>query len=233
MSKRLLVVAGPNGSGKSTIMNMIRTAPNWDSYIYISPDEVVKEPQYSGIADEKLRYQTAMGDCQVARNKIISLGHGLAFETVFSTEEKIDFLLMAKSEGYEINVIFVTTADPQINIRRVAKRVTEGGHDVPPDKVISRYEKSMNYLYPIFEIADYMSVYDNSGETSLPVIYKEKTRCYYLNVDQSFLWLEKYFVNRLTDERHSLHSWYSLPRAETELFISRPNSRKIGLMHLQ
>lgn len=232
MNRRLLVVAGPNGSGKSTIMNMIRTDSSWESYIYISPDEVVKEARYSGIADEKFRYESAMVYCQDARNKIISIGYELVFETVFSTEEKMDFLIMAKSAGYEINVIFVTTADPQINITRVKQRVEDGGHDVPPDKVISRYERSMNYLYPIFEIADYMSVYDNSGKKSLPVFYKAKDSCYYLNIDNSYLWLDEYLVNKITDERHKLNMWHSLPRAETIIFVSQPNSRKIGLMYL-
>lgn len=139
---------------------------------------------------------------------------------------------MAKSAGYEINVIFVTTADPQINITRVKQRVDDGGHDVPPDKVISRYERSMNYLYPIFEIADYMSVYDNSGEMSLPVFYKGKDSCYFLNIDHTFIWLDKYFANKITDERHKLHNWHSLPQAETIVFVSQPNSRKIGLMYL-
>lgn len=92
MKKNLLVIAGPNGSGKSTIMNMIRMDSNWKNYIYISPDEVVKEEKYSDIADELTRYRTAMQDCQVARNKVINHGHSLAFETVFSTKEKMDFL---------------------------------------------------------------------------------------------------------------------------------------------
>lgn len=116
LDKRLLVIAGPNGSGKSTITNMIRTSSTWDDYFYISPDEVVKQPKYSGILDEKSRYGAAMSDCEQYRNQIINAGYSLVFETVFSTGEKLDFLLMAKSMGYEINVIFVTTRDPQINI---------------------------------------------------------------------------------------------------------------------
>jgi predicted ABC-type ATPase len=174
LKKNLLVIAGPNGSGKSTIMNMIRTDSNWQNYIYISPDEVVKEEKYLGIEDELTRYRTTMRDCQIARNQVISHRHSLAFETVFSTKEKMDFLLLAKSSGYEVNVIVVTTADPEINIKRIAQRVSEGGHDVPPDKVISRYERSMSFLYPIFETADYMSVYDNSGDKSLPFFIRER-----------------------------------------------------------
>lgn len=211
---------------------MIRTAPSWSKYIYISPDEVVKDSKYSAIADEEQRYRTAMTDCKDIRNQIISLGFDLVFETVFSTPEKMDFLLMAKSAGYDINVIFVSTENPQINIQRVANRVLQGGHDVPPEKVISRYDRCMEYLYSIFEIADYMSVYDNSGEISFPIFYKEKSDCYYLNEELSVLWLDRYFRS-VVGKDQEVHKWYSLSQEKTLQFVNEPNSRKIGLMTME
>ncbi len=54
----------------------------------------------------------------------------IAFETVFSTQEKLEFLQRAKDAGFFIRFLFVCTNDPSINAQRVAQRVMGGGHDV-------------------------------------------------------------------------------------------------------
>ena len=51
------------------------------------------------------------------------------------------------------------TADPQINISRVAHRVKNGGHDVPKDKIISRYHKSLDNISAMLKIADIQLLY--------------------------------------------------------------------------
>jgi predicted ABC-type ATPase len=232
VEKTLLVVAGPNGSGKSTVMNMIRKDPNFQRYIYISPDEVVKDTRYSGITDEEERYKAAMTDCERARNVLITLGEPVAFETVFSSGEKLDFIIMARNAGYDINVIYISTENPDINVLRVAQRVDEGGHDVPVEKIYSRYLRSMNYLYPIFEIAQYISVYDNSEDKPVALFYKDKGYCYHLNQEKKKPWLNEFLTDRVSEQVQAEHSWHELGREQTIVFVDKPNSRRIGLMNL-
>jgi predicted ABC-type ATPase len=62
---------------------------------------------------------------------------------VFSTDNKVDFVRRARDAGYFVRVFFVSTADPRINAARITDRVMEGGHSVPIDKIVSRYERSM------------------------------------------------------------------------------------------
>ncbi len=69
----------------------------------------------------------------------------MAFETVFSTSEKLEFVQRSKVAGFFIRLFFVCTDDPSINAQRVAQRVMEGGHDVPVPKIISRYYRSVGY----------------------------------------------------------------------------------------
>ncbi|MDQ3108696.1 MAG: hypothetical protein M3R17_02285 [Bacteroidota bacterium] len=45
----------------------------------------------------------------------------------------------AKAEGYKVYLYFVSTENPEINKERVQLRVRNNGHDVPPDKIVSRY----------------------------------------------------------------------------------------------
>ena len=49
-----------------------------------------------------------------------------------------------------------------INAARIAKRVIEGGHDVPITKIVSRYSKSLSNCRLVAPIVDRLYVYDNS-----------------------------------------------------------------------
>ena len=62
------------------------------------------------------------------------------FETVLSTDRNLNLLKRAKEKGYFIRCYYFLTADPMINIFRVRARVEIGGHDVPDDKIISRFD---------------------------------------------------------------------------------------------
>ena len=90
----------------------------------------------------------------------------LIFETVFPSEEKINFLLRAKKTGYFIRLFFIGTNSPTINASRVAKRVLENGHDVPIQKIITRYYKSIANCAIISTLVDRLYVYDNSVDDS-------------------------------------------------------------------
>ncbi len=98
------------------------------------------------------------------REELLGLRAGIAFETVFSAPDKVEFLERAKDAGYFIRVFFVGTTDPRINAARVAGRYMLGGHTVPIEKIVSRYERSMAQLASAIAIADRVYLYDNSIE---------------------------------------------------------------------
>lgn len=112
-------------------------------------------------------------------------------------------------------VIFITTSDPEINVARVAQRVSKGGHDVPREKIISRYYKSMRFLPQIIEVADIVKVYDNSGEHPLIVFFKK--------ADGSAVLLNKEIRPRWVDDCiHSISNKkgiLDLNQKETKLYI--------------
>lgn len=107
--------------------------------------------------------QRAAADWTTARREeLLSQGRGLAFETVFSTIEKLEFLARAKNFGYFVRLFFIGTISPSINGARVTARVMAGGHTVPIEKIISRYRKSVGYLPQAIKFADRVYIYDNS-----------------------------------------------------------------------
>lgn len=95
------------------------------------------------------------------------------FETVLSSNYKLDILEKAKAEGYFIKCVFVLTVDSSVNVVRVAARVATGGHDVPEERIRSRYAKSLANIRRLMEICDIMHVYDNTEEP-VRIIRKHK-----------------------------------------------------------
>ncbi len=70
--------------------------------------------------------------------------------------------MRAKEVGFFICIFVVCTEHPTINAARIARRVMEGGHDVPITKIISRYDKSIANCCIVSEFADRAYIYDNS-----------------------------------------------------------------------
>jgi predicted ABC-type ATPase len=102
------------------------------------------------------------------REMALSEGRSLAFETVFSAEDKVQFLRAARRKGYFARLFFVATSDPAINAARVARRVMQGGHDVPIGKIIARYFKSIANCAAVASEVDRLYLYDNSEDGREP-----------------------------------------------------------------
>ncbi|MBK6691480.1 MAG: zeta toxin family protein [Myxococcales bacterium] len=162
MNPVLLVIAGPNGAGKTTITGRLREEKWSDNVEYLNPDEIARD-QFGDWNSPDAVLKAARWT-EARREELLVAGFGIAFETVLSTESKIDFLLRAKVAGYFVRVFFIGTSDPRINAARVAGRVMEGGHSVPIDKIVARYIKSLANLGPSIQIADRVYIYDNSIE---------------------------------------------------------------------
>ncbi len=129
----LIIIAGPNGSGKTSITSKILQHEWVESCVYINPDNIAKE-KFGDWNSKEAVLDAARYSTQI-RETCIQKGEGLIFETVLSADDKIDFILKAKKQGYFIRLFFVGTESPTINASRIAQRVMEGGHDVPIAKI--------------------------------------------------------------------------------------------------
>lgn len=156
----LLVIAGPNGSGKTTITARLREEKWSHGVEYLNPDDIARDRFGDWNSPEAVRKAASWTTAR--REELLGRGDGIAFETVLSAPDKIDFLSRARDQGYFVRVFFVGTSDPRINAARVADRVLQGGHTVPIEKIVSRYERSMANLAAVMALADRVYVYDNS-----------------------------------------------------------------------
>lgn len=162
MNPVLLVIAGPNGAGKTTITARLRQ-DHWSHGVeYLNPDDIAQNRFGDWNSPEAT---LSAAQWTTARREELLSGHaGIAFETVFSTNEKVDFVERAKHEGYFVRVFFIGTTDPRINAARVAGRILQGGHAVPIEKIVGRWGRSIANLPAAIRIADRVYIYDNSVE---------------------------------------------------------------------
>ena len=130
--------------------------------VYINPDIIAQEKY--GNWNSKDAVMQAVRYCEELREQCLVEHKSLIFETVLSVEDKIDYILRAKEAGFFIRFFFVCTEHPTINAARIARRVMEGGHDVPITKIISRYDKSIANSSIVSEFVDRAYIYDNSIE---------------------------------------------------------------------
>ena len=137
----VVVFAGPNGSGKSTFTELLK--PPMD---YINTDEIKKNLKCSDLEAAQL--------AEKQREEHIEQMNEFCFETVLSTERNLRLLERAKEKGYFIRCYYILTADPAINIWRVKSRVESGGHDVPEEKIISRYDRALGLVKDVVRVCD-------------------------------------------------------------------------------
>lgn len=162
----LCIVAGPNGSGKTTTTLRL-LANEWaaDS-LYINPDNIAQDTFGDWNSPEAVLKAAKLATQQ--RYDCLEQGKSFVFETVFSSDEKLEFVRKAKEAGFFIRFFFVCTTDPEINVRRIVRRFMEGGHEVPISKIISRYYKSLANAAEAISLVDRAYIYDNSVEDTLP-----------------------------------------------------------------
>lgn len=169
----LTLVAGPNGSGKSTIVSGLDAASNIG--VLVNADQIALTfAKRKGEASPSVETQwEAARSAEDMRWALLSQRISFVAETVMSDRERWHrFLTEAKAQGYRIVLIFVTTENPAINVRRVTERVKAGGHAVDSEKVIARYRKVMDDVLPgILRMVDEAVLFDNSSpETGVTAV---------------------------------------------------------------
>jgi predicted ABC-type ATPase len=91
-------------------------------------------------------------------------GRSFTFETVMSARDKVELLQSAQDRGFRTYLYFIATEDPEINIQRVRNRVQSGGHDVPEEKIVARYYRSIQLLSEAIPHTNRAYFFDTSEE---------------------------------------------------------------------
>ena len=137
------LLAGPNGAGKSTLYRaLVRDGIFGADLVFVNAD-LCERDHLQHITDPEQRSQAARAWADVQRASQLARGEPFVSETVFSHPSKLALIEEALAQGYIVALYVVALDDPQRLLVRVQRRVREGGHAVPPDRILARYPRTL------------------------------------------------------------------------------------------
>jgi len=193
LTKRLRVFAGPNGSGKSTVQ--ARVSVNYDIGHFVNADNI-----------ERLLHQ----DKSISFNDFDIVVSPKELSSAFAESgfnEKVNLSILGKSISLRHNVLKIKKDVDQygylgaILSEVIRTRVQRGGHDVPQNKIISRYRKSLELLAQAVESVDRAFIIDNSNENRMLLLAEKDDDEIMVYGNDIPEWLDHYLINKLVPFR--------------------------------
>ena len=154
MKPILLMLAGPNGAGKSTFYQAYLSHLDLP---FLNADVLAAK---AGLGAYDAAKQIAS-----IRDHMIHKKESFITETVLSDPvgAKVDLLASAFASGYDVQLIFIGIADVDLSKKRVGDRTKAGGHDVPVEKILGRYPRTLKNLERAIVKLPLVTIYDNSS----------------------------------------------------------------------
>jgi len=153
----IVVIAGPNGAGKTTFFHShLREA----GLRFVNADDIARELGLSS-------YEAAQ-IADALRRELVRQRESFVFETVFSDAAgaKLAFITDAVAAGYNVALCFIGISSPETSEERVAMRVSQGGHDVPSHKLLTRFPRTMANLRGAIQALPIVLIFDNDDITA-------------------------------------------------------------------
>ena len=157
---KLYIIAGCNGAGKTTASYAV-LPEMLGCREFVNADEIAKglspfNPGSVAIEAGRLMLQR-MDD-------LLSEGADFAFETTLATRSYTKLIARAQAKGYFVTLLYFWLPTPELAVARVATRVREGGHDIPPEVIRRRYANGIRNLTTLYiPVCDFWTIYDNSS----------------------------------------------------------------------
>ena len=159
MAKNLYIISGCNGAGKTTASYTV-LPEILNCREFVNADEIARglSPfNPSSVAIEAGRLMLQRIEELLKRNETFSI------ETTLATRSYVNLVKQAQEQGYSVRLLFFWLSTPELAVKRVAERVSKGGHDIPQDIIRRRYVAGINNLFKLFmPIVNYWAIFDNS-----------------------------------------------------------------------
>lgn len=181
-----IFLVGTNGSGKSTYRNTHKDI--FKDMINIDPDELAKQNKNDNAKGARIGLKM-FSEC--LKNKT-----PFSIESTLSGKSVLKRMSDCINAGFSLKVIYIGLDSVELNIKRVEKRVQNGGHDIPKHLIISRYDTSRQNLLKAMSFVDDIILIDNSVECDDGAAFKE---CVIIKnkiitkLDKNCKWINKLF----------------------------------------
>ncbi len=166
MMKNLYIVSGCNGAGKTTASYTV-LPEILECREFVNADEIARglSPfNAEGVAIEAGRLMLQRIE------ELLKEDVTFAIETTLATRSYVNLVKRAQRQGYRVNLLYFWLSSPELAMRRVAERVSKGGHDIPEEIIRRRYTAGINNLFKLFmPVVDYWALFDNSQADRLKI----------------------------------------------------------------
>ena len=149
------IIAGPNGSGKSTIYPLLSLDGEFVNADLVARRIDPTNPESVSIAAGRLVLKMI--------DELLNDRRSFVYETTLSSRQSLSVMERCHDLGYEVALVYVALDSPELNILRVAERVSRGGHDIPAEVIRRRYKTAFVRLPHALRLADNSLLFDNSG----------------------------------------------------------------------
>lgn len=183
MTKRIFMIAGPNGAGKTTTAMSFISSEMIDEFL--NADEIARglaplHPESMSLTASKLMLKRL--------KELLDANKTFAFETTGAGTNYIKHLKEAQAKDYEVHLMFLWLPSPDLAVKRVAKRVEQGGHHIPEETVRRRYYLGIkNLIIHYLPLVDRALILDNSVAGSTKIIAKKHVKDD-LKVEELIIW---------------------------------------------
>lgn len=154
----LHLIAGPNGAGKSTLYDYL-IAPRYPGLEFVNAD-LHERDHLAHIANPEKRSEAARAWADAHRASLLRRRVSFVTETVFSHPSKLKLIESAQARGLSVVLYVVCLDEPRVLLARVRRRLGEGGHHVPPNKILERYPRTLANLGQAVKRADMSMLFD-------------------------------------------------------------------------
>ena len=149
------LIVGINGAGKTTFYDeFLREKLKAE---FVNADAIARQRWGDEAATHA--YEAAQL-AEERRRALIAERRSFVAESVFSHPGKLDLIRELRAAGYGVHLIYVHVPLPLAR-KRVATRVVLGGHDVPTEKIRTRYPRLIANLLAAIPLVERAYLYDN------------------------------------------------------------------------
>ncbi len=148
------IIGGVNGCGKSSLTGAIK-AERKDLGTIIDVDKINASFDGDKVAGGKKAIEKI--------NHCIEQGLSFTQETTLSGARTASTAKKVKKNGYYIRLYYVGLDTATESLKRIQNRVEKGGHDIPKEDVMRRFQNRFESLKSILPYCDEAVFFDNDN----------------------------------------------------------------------
>lgn len=155
----IYILAGPNGAGKTTF------ASSFLPTFAICREFLNADLIAAGLAPFAPESQSIRAsELMLGRiDELVAANATFSFETTLAARSYRTSVIEWRRLGYHVVLYFIWLPSAEMAIQRVAKRVREGGHNIPEAVIRRRYARGLHNLFDLYiSVVSKTFVYDGS-----------------------------------------------------------------------